>query len=342
MVKVFLKILLLGLLLPGYSGAEGQYGWVYGKVVDSRTGECLPHIAVSLMQGGSIIDNCVTQNNGRYCFRITQEGEYRLVFNNPEYNEFSYIAFPVRSGDSIRKDAALQFPARFIRITEVNDREKEVEILDVGALTEETMYYVDFFNSGEVDMEYVTGKMSEWITAVTPSSGTLKPNESNRITIKINPEKFEAGKTTGKVLIITNNGNKVLPVKAIGKFPEITILHPEGLFPQKFRCQISFNGKHTFKEVGYCFSDENSIPTLNDQVVLASLYELDTFEYDDFLTNGVTGKHRFPWLGGTLFNPEFECRTYYVRAFLKYENANDTVIYSNNVEQFTLWEILCP
>lgn len=333
---------MLSLFLSGYSEVKGQCGWIYGKVVDVNTGECLNNVKVSLILGGNIIDNFTTLNHGRYWLPIPQEGEYRLAFNKAEYDEFSYAAFPVRSGDSIRKDAALQFPVRFIRITEVNDREKEVEMLDVGALTEETMYYVDFFNSGEVDMEYVTGKMSEWITAVIPSSGILKPNESNRITIKINPEKFEAGKTTGKVLIMTNNGNKVLPIKAIGKFPEITMSHPEGLFPQKFHCQISFNGRHTFKEVGYCFSDENSIPTLNDQVVLASQYELDTFEYDDLLTNGVTDKHRFPWLGGTLFNPEFECRTYYVRAFLKYENANDTVIYSNNVEQFTLWEILCP
>lgn len=341
-MNVFFKILSLCLLLSGYSEVYGQCGWVYGKVVDSNTGECLPRVVVSLIQGEGAIEHFTIQDDGYYWFKIAQEGEYQLVFKKTEYDDFSYAAFPIRLGDSLRKDAALLFPARFIRITEVNDREKEVEMLDVGALTEETMYYVDFFNSGEVDMEYVTGKMNEWITAVTPSSGTLKPNESNRITIKINPEKFEAGKTTGNVLIITNNGNKVLPIKAIGKFPEITMLHPEGLFPQKFRCQISFDRQHTFKEVGYCFSYENSIPTLQDQVVLAAQYELDTFEYDDFLGNGVTGKYKFPWLGGALFNPEFECRTYYVRAFLKYENENDTVIYSNNVEQFTLWEFLCP
>lgn len=342
-MKVFLNILLLSLLLLGYFEADGQTGWIYGKVVDGSTGECLNRVKVSLMQNEGTIEQFTTQEDGRYWFDIAEEGEYQLMFKRVEYDSSFYAVFPVRFGDSIRKDAALQFPAHFIRITEVNDSKKEIEMLDVGALTEESVYYVDFFNSGEVDIEYVIGKMSEWITEVTPSVGILKPNESNRITIKINPDKLEAGKTTGKVLVITNNGNKVLPIKAIGKFPEITVLPTEDNFPQKFQCQVSFNGRHTFKEVGYCFSDENAIPTINDQVVLAFQYEWNTFEYDDFLEHIMTGSHKFPWLEGTeLFDPEFVCRTYYVRAFLKYENENDTIVYSNNVTQFTLLEFLCP
>ncbi len=342
-MNVFLKIFSLCLLLPGYSEVYGQCGWVYGKVVDSNTGERLSRVVVSLIQGAGAIEHFTTQDDGNYWFKIAQEGEYQLVFKKTEYDDFSYAAFPLRSGDSIRKDAPLRKPPRFIRITEVNDSEKEIKMLDVGALRNENVYYVDFFNSGEVEIEYVTGKMNEWITDVTPSSGTLKPNESNRIAIKINPDKFEAGKTTGKVLVITNNGNKVLPIKAIGKFPEVTTVVPDALFPRKFQCQISFNGRHTFKEVGYCFSDENSIPTVKDPVVLASMFEFENYEYDDFYMHVLTDKYQFPWFQSTeLFDPKFACRTYYVRAYLKYENENDTIIYSRNVEQFTLWEILCP
>lgn len=343
-MKATLKILILCLLSFGYSELYGQNGCIYGKVVDNNTGECLSNVSVSLVLGGNTEGQSTTKADGTYTFDITHAGTYQLLFKKAEYDDFSYASFSIRLGESIRKDVPLQKPPRFLRITEVNDHNKEIEILDIGTLTSENLYYVDFFNSGGVDIDYVTGKMCEWITAVTPSSGTLKPNESNRITIKINPDKFEAGKTTGKMLIITNNGNKVLAIKAIGKFPKITTLPPDPiLLPQKFQCQINFNRRHTFKEMGYCFSDVNPIPTISDNVVLALAYKLDTFEYDDNLTYGVTGKHEFPWLRGTeLFDTRFACRTYYVRAFLKYENENSTLIYSDNVEKFTLMEFLCP
>lgn len=236
----------------------------------------------------------------------------------------------------------MQKPARFISITEVGNHAKEIDILNIGAITTPESFYVDFFNSGDVDIDYVTGKMCEWIE-ITPSLGTLKPNQSNRITIKIDPEKFEAGKITGKMLIITNNGNKVLNIKAVGKFPEIITLQPTqafadaDLFPNTFRAEIKFKGRHTFKEMGYCFSDVNPIPTINDCVVQAN--DLATLDYKDYWMD----EHKFPWLSGTeLFDPYFACRTYYVRAYLKYENENNIVIYSDNVAQFTLWDILCP
>jgi hypothetical protein len=342
-MEAFSKILLLCLSF-GYSELYGQNGCIYGKVVDNNTGECLSNVSVSLVNDGNTMGQSTTKVDGTYTFDITQTSTYQLFFKRVEYDDFSYASFPVCLGESIRKDAPLQKPPRFIRITEINDHNKEIEVLDVGILASENVYYVDFFNSGGVDIDYVIGKMCEWITAVTPSSGTLKPNESNRITIKINPDKFEAGKTTGKMLVITNNGNKILDIKAIGEFPVITTLPPYPIsLPQKFQCQISFNGRHTFKEMGYCFSDINPTPTINDNVVLALVYKLDTFEYDDNLTYAVTDKHEFPWLRSTeLFDLRFACRTYYVRAFLKYENENNTVIYSDNIEKFTLMEFLCP
>ena len=83
--------------------------------------------------------------------------------------------------------------------------------------------------------------------------------------------------------------------------------------------------------------------SVKDPVVLASMFEFENYEYDDFYMHVLTDKYQFPWFQSTeLFDPKFACRTYYVRAYLKYENENDTIIYSRNVEQFTLWEILCP
>ena len=343
--KILLIITCLFLLV--HYELYAQNGRVFGKVVDNNTGECLSNVSISLIFGNSTAGQFTTTVDGTYTFDITQAGNYQLKFIRAEYDDFSYTSFQVRIGESIRKDVPLQKPPSFLRITEVGNHNTEISVLNIGAITAPETYYVDFVNWGSVDIDYVTGKMCEWLT-VSPSSGTLKPigsgeNESNRITIKINPDKFEAGKTTGKLLIITNNGNKVLDIKAIGKFPEIITLPPTPiLLPQKFHCQINFKGKHTYKEMGYCFSDINSNPTVNDNVVLASTYHLSTYDYDDNFTFGLTDMHKFPWLGtNELFPPEFFCQTYYIRAFLKYENENNIIIYSDNVEKFTLMEFMC-
>lgn len=328
-----------------FSISYAQNGCIFGKIVDSNTGEFLSNVSVSLILGGNTVGQLTTKEDGLYTFDITQSGNYQLTFKKTEYDKFSYSSFYVSSNESIRKDVPLQKPARFICITEVNNPDEEIDSLDIGAITCSEIYYVNFVNWGGVTINYVTDKMCEWITEVTPSSGTLKPNESNRITIKIDPDKFEAGKTTGKILIITNNGNKVLSIKAIGKFPEIITLPPTQDFadgdswPNAFNAEISFNGRHTFKEMGYCFSDINSVPTINDNVVLAN--DLGTYAYKDYWAD----ENSFPWGEWSDDDPlglEYACHTYYVRAFLIYENENNLVLYSDNIEQFTLWDILCP
>jgi hypothetical protein len=335
-------------LLFGFSELYGQIGCIYGKILDYNTGECLNNVSVSLIFGGNTAGQFTTKEDGTYTFPISQAGNYQLNFQKAEYDDFSYASFPIHAGDSIRKDVPLQKPPQFLRITEVGNHNKEIENLYIGSITVPEFYYVQFFNSGSVDIDYITGKMCEWITEVTPSSGTLKPNEPPTIIrIRIDPDKFEAGKTTGKMLVITNNGNKVLNIEAIGKFPEVKTFalttaynDHQNRFPDTFMSEIEFNGRHTFKEIGYCFSDVNKNPTINDNVVIAN--DAGTFDYKDYWTFGLTGKHVFPWLGsGELFDPDFACRTYYVKTFLKYENENNVVIYSNNVAQFTLWEILC-
>jgi hypothetical protein len=340
-------LIITTLILVSFTKQENHT--LSGKVVDGITGERLQGAVVVLTnKASSTILSQVTDAEGNYGFNVPA-GTYKLEVTKNEYTDdkpFVYETIIIKVDEQIQRDVALEKPPRFLRIMDVNHT-KDIESLGRNDFSG-NYYSVDFVNWGGVNIDYVTGKMCEWITEVSPSSGILKPlgspQSSIRITIKIDPDKFEAGQTTGKVIIITNNGNKVLNIKAIGEFPEIITLPPTPiLFPQKFQCQINFNGRHTFKEMGYCFSDVNPIPSINDNVVLALAYNLSTFEYDDNLTFAVTDKHQFPWLEGSeLFDTRFACRTYYIRAFLKYENENDTVIYSKNIEKFTLMEFLCP
>ena len=320
---------------------SAQTGCVYGKVLDFNTTMELSNVCVSLLHKGGVEERTFTNELGEYRIKVEKNKSYQLQFDKAEYNT-TKESLCLKGKDAMRRDAIIGKPLGFLRITEVGNAEKEIEVIDVGALEVPSSYYVQFFNGGSENIEYRIGCMQEWITEITPSSGILKPNESPVIlTIKVDPKKFEAGKTTGKILIKTNVGSRILSVKAIGKFPVLTVLppiskfteDPDNLFPDTFRAKIEFEGKHTFEKMGYCFAENNPLPTINDAVV----YMNDMGDYSYYAHYADT--MAFPWL--TMEGGWIPCQRFYVRAFLLYNNENKLVHYSRNVEKFILWDLFC-
>lgn len=321
-------------------GAYAQMGYVYGKVLDYYTAEALANVGISLLYNDCVEGRVFTDEKGDYGIKMEKNKLYQLRFDKAEYHEITEYLY-IAEEDSICRDAIIGKPLGVLHITEVGNRDKEVDIIDIGALEVPTSYYVQLFNSGGKDIEYNIGSMQKWITEITPSSGVLKPNENPVIfTIKIDSNKFEAGKTAGKILIITNSGSKILTIKAVGKYPVLTVLPPitqgiqdtNNLFPDTFRAEIEFEGNHTFEKMGYCFAENNSLPTINDSVV----YVNDLGSYSFYSHYSETA---LPWL--TMAGGWVPCQIFYVRAFLMYNNENKLVHYSHNVEKFILWDIFC-
>jgi hypothetical protein len=332
------------LFLLSFTRLSGQI-ILYGKVIDGNTGERLDNALVQLLSfENSLIEQKQTESNGEYRFNIKQTGSYRLKVCRAEYDNFVYETIKINQDDSIRRDVPLEKPPKFLCIINVNgtnckDTLKEKEIGN------DKLFRFKLFNSGPVPLKWIVGQNKEWISVFSSekhtTSGILdsESNENSQIMdVTINPDKLEAGLTVGKVLVMSNNGNAILSIKATGKYPEISILPIKELWPSEFKGVIQFEGRHTYKEMGFCFSDINENPSIKDNVVLAN--DIGNFTYNDHLNYGINGSSNFSWLEGFLKEEDI-CRTYYVRAFLKYENENDTVIYSKNVEHFTLLEIFC-
>ncbi|MCM1531395.1 MAG: hypothetical protein NC048_03000 [Bacteroides sp.] len=317
-----------------------QTGCVYGKVLDFHTAELLPHVGVSLLYNGRVEGRVFTDEQGTYSLRVERNKMYQLRFDKAEYGVVTEDLY-VEGADSLQRDAIIGRPMDMLRITEVGNKDKEVDRIDVGALESPASYYVQLFNGGGEALEYSIGSVQEWITEIIPASGVLKPNGNPEFfTIKIDPKKFEAGKTTGKILIKTNFGSKILTVTAVGKFPTLTVLppitrgtdDPDNLFPDTFIAEIEFLGRHTFEKMGYCFAENDSLPTINDNVV----YVNDLGDYSFYSHYSETP---LPWL--TMEGGWVPCQTFYIRAFLVYNNENKVVHYSKNVQKITLWDILC-
>lgn len=308
---------------------------VYGKVLDYGTGKRMGTVPIGLVKNGEVESSMRTDDRGEYSFEATKNQVYQLFVKLVDYEvlEDEFVC----SVDSMRRDVVMYKPMKILYITEVGNADKEVELLDIGAIRAQTSYYVQFFNAGSESITYHIGSMRKWITEISPLSGAIEPNEMMIVTIKIDPKKFEAGDIVGDILVMTNDGCKILRIKAIGEYPVLTMLPPVKQYgfgdPDTFITKIEFEGQHTFKKLGYCYSYTNQLPTVEDNVVFAN--DMGTYAYDMLYDL----EHSLSW-----FNSFFDeaCRTYYIRSFLVYEKGQDTIIhYSWNVEKFTIMEELC-
>ncbi len=322
----------IALLLVSFSILPDEKYNVYGKIVDSATGEIVKGVQVRLLLNNIVISSMMA-DSGKYEFNVSQTGTYKIEASQNEYNIFTDNAITITTDRQIRRDVILERPPRFLQIRKNGE---EIETLDLGKIETPDIYIVDLFNSGYETLRFVTSKNRRWITSVTPTSDVIEPENNSSIAIRIDPTQFEAGQTTGKVLIMSDNGSKVLTIKAVGDYPRVKVMPMEISYPDAFEGQIIFTGEHTYSDRGFCFSTTNRYPTINDNRVSANDVG-GGFIYRDIWDD----YGQFPWLGS--LNSEDEiCQTWYVRAYLKYENENDIVIYSDNVEDFTLLEMLCP
>ncbi|MBN1349620.1 FG-GAP repeat protein [candidate division KSB1 bacterium] len=79
---------------------------------------------------------------------------------------------------------------------------------------EETILTLDVANAG-ADILYwsaIAEPESEWITSVSPGSGNLNNGQSQSVTVTVDREGLASGTYTGNINLITNSGDKNLPV----------------------------------------------------------------------------------------------------------------------------------
>ncbi|GHT32983.1 hypothetical protein FACS189434_06050 [Bacteroidia bacterium] len=345
-MKKYLTIL-IAIFLSLFPHLSAQNGVIYGKIVDSATGERISNAQISVLYNGEAVGQPVI-NNGQYSFNANKAGNYSIKVVKAEYNTFSGSVI-ASLGDSMRRDIALEKPPRFLKITEVNNNSAEIKEIDFGAVETFGYRYVDLFNSGTTALNYTTGKTKPWIVDVSPSSGTLQPNESQRITIKVEGAKLEAGETSGKMLVMSNNGNAVLGIKAIGKYPKVTMLsvtrfdRPDNDSPNTFRGEIETIGANTYSKRGFCFSSISDMPIIEDEnciSVVCNTY--GDFIYRDYWVDDQAKElPPFPW--NTWEGMWATCQPWHVRAWVTYDRGNgkEIVIYSDNVIKFIRAEFMC-
>lgn len=281
-------------------------GSIIGIVADKTTGEPVPVVNLTLTPGGK---STVTGSDGSFSFKDLDEGNYTVKLEKKGYKS---------SDATLTIVAGLDTEAHLLieRIPAVITCDRE--LLDFGDNASMNIMSFSIINNNYVDLEFTIVANCDWITEISPTTGTLKYGKTGTVVLKIDRDKLKAGENKTIVVINTSDGSSELTVVATGaerRIPAINVAEVSNIKAASaiLNGEITDKGVPKYSERGFVLSDfemptkENAIKTIT-----ASVNEEMTFSAraDDL----VLGK------------------TYFVRAYA----ANEIGIgYSTNQTKFT-------
>ena len=281
-MKRFLTLLTIALSLvfvyqsckPAPEDEIVELGSIYGIVTDKATGEPVKNANVQLRPSG---ETSLTGNDGRYEFLDLKDGNYSITVSKTGYTDLvdDYI-ITVSGSKAMRRDVQIEKMPAELRI--MDGEGNDITELDFGSMQDDNARMFNIFNNGTIALDYEITKTASWITSINPSQGSLKPGATKPIVIIIDRDKMSMGNNTTSISITTNDGGKLLTIKAnkagtISTFEAMDVTKTSALL-----CG-SINENVTYTEKGFYYGEDHSVE--NKQIV--SGYSIGEFTYK--LTN---------------------------------------------------------
>ena len=281
-MKRFLTLLTIALSLvfvyqsckPDPGDEIVELGSIYGIVTDKATGEPVKNANVQLRPSG---ETSLTGNDGRYEFLDLKDGNYSITVSKTGYTDLvdDYI-ITVSGSKAMRRDVQIEKMPAELRI--MDGEGNDITELDFGSMQDDNARMFNIFNNGTIALDYEIIKTASWITSINPSQGSLKPGATKPIVIIIDRDKMSMGNNTTSISITTNDGGKLLTIKAnkagtISTFEAMDVTKTSALL-----CG-SINENVTYTEKGFYYGEDHSVE--NKQIV--SGYSIGEFTYK--LTN---------------------------------------------------------
>ncbi len=281
-MKRFLTLLTIALSLvfvyqsckPDPEDEIVELGSIYGIVTDKATGEPVKNANVQLRPSG---ETSLTGNDGRYEFLDLKDGNYSITVSKTGYTDLvdDYI-ITVSGSKAMRRDVQIEKMPAELRI--MDGEGNDITELDFGSMQDDNARMFNIFNNGTIALDYEIIKTASWITSINPSQGSLKQGATKPIVIIIDRDKMSMGNNTTSISITTNDGGKLLTIKAnkagtISTFEAMDVTKTSALL-----CG-SINENVTYTEKGFYYGEDHSVE--NKQIV--SGYSIGEFTYK--LTN---------------------------------------------------------
>ena len=304
LITITLTLMAFVVLGHGCTKPEADESLLYGFITDFATGKPIKNANVQLRPSG---ETTLTGSDGKYEFHDLSEGEYYITVSKSEYTDLvDDYQIILKKGEKIRRDLRIEKIPTWILITDMMGN--ELTCLDFG--TNENFNAFNIFNNGTVSVQCHLEYNCDWIASVSTIPEQLSPGQNVTVTIQIDRSKLNAGENTTYFHVTSNNGSNMLMIKATGEYksPEVVtqpVTYIDGTITpwcNTFHAEVTEVGNPPYYQRGFCFSSQNSSPTINDNCIIVSGTGLGEYSYTywDFPPNTIT---------------------YYVRAWVKYDNG---------------------
>ncbi len=249
---------------------EEELGSIYGIVTDKATGEPVKNANVQLRPSG---ETSLTGNDGRYEFLDLKNGNYSITVSKTGYTDLvdDYV-ITVEGSKAVRRDVQIEVLPAELRI--MDGEGNDITELDFGSMHDDNTRMFNIFNNGTTLLEYEIIKTASWITSINPMQGSLQPGTTKPVVIIVDRDKMSMGNNTSSISIATNNGGKLLTIKA-NKAGVISTLEALDVTKTSALLCGSINENVTYTEKGFYYGDDHSVE--NKQVV--SGYSIGEFSH---------------------------------------------------------------
>ena len=304
-------------LMCGCSEEEQEKpGSISGTVTDKATSELIRAAGIKLNTGAT----AVTGNDGFYEFPELKAGEYILYVTKTGYSDLTGYKVNVSAGKNAPGNVQLEKLPPSLRV--VNDSKQDISELNFGSAEADVARSFSVFNDGPEKLDWEIIKTSNWITAISKTSGTLNAGATQAIIVTIDRSKLTTGDNTTTIHITSDNGSKQLTIKVTNgrKLPVLNTLATTDIAATTatFNGNITDAGSPAYTERGFVYAT-TTMPTVETTIAKRTVEVTST---NSFSTNV---------LGLTLGT------TYFVRAYAI--NGVGTA-YSTNEVSFTTVTVL--
>lgn len=296
-MKRFLTLLTisLGVILACNScePTPKDLGSIYGIVTDMATGEPVRSANVQLRPSGETV---LTGNDGRYEFLELKDGNYSIIVSKTGYTDLidDYVV-TVDGSKAMRRDVQIEKLPPELMIMDGNNN--NITELDFGSMHDDNTRMFNIFNNGTVALDFDIVKTAPWIESISPINGNLKPGATKPVVIIVDRNKMAMGNNTTSISITTNEGGKLLTIKA-NKAGDVSTFHALEITKTSALMRGSVNVNVTYTEKGFFYGGDLNME--NKQVVsgfgigefsfhLANLESDKTYYYKAYMKlNGET------------------------------------------------------
>ena len=249
---------------------EEEPGSIYGVVTDKATGEPVKNANVQLRPTG---ETTLTGNDGRYEFLDVKNGEYSISVSKTGYTNLvdDYVII-VDGPKEMRRDVQIEKLPAELRV--MDGEGNDITELDFGSMHDDNTRMFNIFNNGTIALEYEIIKTASWIKSINPQQGSLQPGETKPVVIIIDRDKMSMGNNTTSISITTNDGGKLLTIKA-NKAGAISTLEAMDVTKTSALLCGSINENLTYTEKGFYYGDDHSV----EEKQVVSGYSIGEFSH---------------------------------------------------------------